>query len=400
MFRKKIKLPLVLFLCAVAFVLGLSVQLLTAARVEATWNLLYQALSIVRLQFVETDVKDDKLIYGAIRGMLRALDDPYTRFIDPEGYEEMQTHLNGNFAGIGIHIGMKDSVLTVIAPIEDTPAARAGLRAGDKILEINGRSTEDMSQEQAVSLIRGPKGTKVTLLILRNIKEKAKEYPIIRDNIQIKSVTRQKLLDDKNKIGYILLSTFESKLTYTELAAALKDLNKQGMRSLILDLRNNGGGLLDEAVAIASVFIKDGAIVHTVDRYGNKETFQTSDVDYKLYDKPLVVLINGGSASASEIVAGAILDNQRGVLIGTNSFGKASVQNIRPLSDGSAILITVAKYLTPRNNNINKTGISPNFVVEIPTATIEEALNDPNYKYSEEKDAQLQYALDYLRKLK
>jgi len=400
MFRKKIKLPLVLFLCAVAFVLGLSVQLLTAARVEATWNLLYQALSIVRLQFVETDVKDDKLIYGAIRGMLRALDDPYTRFIDPEGYEEMQTHLNGNFAGIGIHIGMKDSVLTVIAPIEDTPAARAGLRAGDKILEINGRSTEDMSQEQAVSLIRGPKGTKVTLLILRNIKEKAKEYPIIRDNIQIKSVTRQKLLDDKNKIGYILLSTFESKLTYTELAAALKDLNKQGMRSLILDLRNNGGGLLDEAVAIASVFIKDGAIVHTVDRYGNKETFQTSDVDYKLYDKPLVVLINGGSASASEIVAGAILDNQRGVLIGTNSFGKASVQNIRPLSDGSAILITVAKYLTPLNNDINKTGVSPNFVVEIPTATIEEALNDPNYKYSEEKDAQLQYALDYLRKLK
>lgn len=400
MFHKKIKLPAVLVLCVITFTLGLNVRVLTAAKVEATWGLLYQALSIVRTQFVELDIKDDKLIYGAIRGMLRSLEDPYTRFVDPEGYEDMQTHLNGNFSGIGIQIGIRDNVLTVIAPIEDTPADRAGLRTGDKILEINGKSTEDMSQEQAVSLIRGTKGTKVTLLILRDLKEKAKEYTITRDNIQIKSVYRQKMLDDKNKIGYIMLTTFESKLTYDELAEALKKLEKKGLRSLILDLRNNGGGLLDEAIAVASIFIKDAEIVHTVDRYGNKETFQTINADYQWQDKPLVVLINGGSASASEIVAGAILDNRRGQIIGTKSFGKASVQNIRPLSDGSAILVTVAKYLTPQGTDINKVGISPNIVVEIPTAAIEEAINNPEYKYSEENDAQLQYALNYLRKLK
>ncbi|MDR1998130.1 MAG: S41 family peptidase [Candidatus Margulisbacteria bacterium] len=399
MLKPKIKISAAVICCVLAFVLGLSVQFLAAARVDATWGLLYQALSIVRTQFVETEVKDDKLIYGSIRGMLRALDDPYTRFVDPEGYADMQTHLNGNFAGIGIQIGMKDSVLTVIAPIEDTPADRAGFKTGDRILEINGKSTEDMSLEQAVSLIRGPKGTKVTLLVLRNLNEKAKDYTLVRDNIKIKSVYRQKMLDEKNKIGYIMLSTFESKLTYAELVEAIQGLEKKGLQRLILDLRNNGGGLLDEAIAISSIFIQNGEIVHTVDRYGNKETFQSVAVDYQWYTKPLVILINGGSASASEILAGAVANNGRGQLVGTQSFGKASVQNIRPLSDGSAILVTVAKYLTPDGTDINKVGISPNFVVEIPTASIEEALNDPDYKYSEEKDVQLQYALDYLRQL-
>ncbi|MDR2430657.1 MAG: S41 family peptidase [Candidatus Margulisbacteria bacterium] len=394
---KKVKISTAVICCCLAFFLGVGTKFLAAARVEATWGLLYQALSIVRTQFIDTDVRDDKLIYGSIRGMLRSLDDPYTRFIDPEGYEDMQTHLNGNFAGIGIQIGIKDSVLTVIAPIEDTPADRAGFKTGDKILEINGKSTEDMSLEQAVSLIRGPKGTRVTLLVLRNLKEKAQEHTLIRDNIKIKSVARQKMLDEKNKIGYIMLATFESKLTYDELSEAIQALEQKGLQSLILDLRNNGGGLLDEAVAVASIFIKNGEIVHTVDRYGNKETFQATAVDYQWPDKPLVVLINGGSASASEIVAGAVADNKRGALIGAPSFGKASVQNIRPLSDGSAILVTVAKYLTPAGSDINKIGVSPNYTVEIPTASIEEALNDPNYKYSEEKDAQLQYALEYLR---
>jgi carboxyl-terminal processing protease len=288
----------------------------------------------------------------------------------------------------------------VIAPIEDTPAEKAGLKSGDKILEINGKSTEDMSLDQAVSLIRGAKGTKVKLLILRAVNEKPKEYVLLRDNIKIKSVSRKKMLDTEKKIGYIMLNTFESKQTYSEVADALEDLDKQGLQSLILDLRNNGGGLLDEAIAISSIFLPSGEVVHTVDRYGNKETFQTVSVDYQWPDKPLVVLINGGSASASEILAGAVADNKRGALIGTQSFGKASVQNIRPLSDGSAILVTVAKYLTPDGKNINKVGISPNYVVEIPTASIEAALKDPNYKYSEDKDEQLQYALKYLRDLK
>ncbi|GBR77537.1 peptidase CtpA [Candidatus Termititenax dinenymphae] len=399
MSTKKLRLSTAIILCVITFVLGVSVQLLTAARTDVTWGLLYQVLGIVRTQYVDLDVKDDKLIYGAIRGMLKSLDDPYTRFVDPEGYSEMQNHLNGNFAGVGIQIGMKDGGLTVIAPIEDTPADKAGLKTNDKILEINGKSTEDMPLDQAVSLIRGPRNTKVKLLIQRNnMQEKPEEYTLVRDIIKIKSVNRKKMLDNKNKIGYVMLTTFESKATYDELMEAIKELEQQGLKSLILDLRNNGGGLLDEAIAISSMFVKNGEIVHTVDRYGNKETFQTVEVDYQWYTKPLVVLINGGSASASEILAGAIADNNRGKLIGTQSFGKASVQNIRPLSDGSAILVTVAKYLTPNGNYINKVGISPNYVVEIPTASIEEALRDPNYKYSEEKDVQLQYALDYLRK--
>lgn len=235
---------------------------------------------------------------------------------------------------------------------------------------------------------------------MRSSLEKPKEYTIIRDNIKIKSVSRQKILDEKEKIGYVMLNTFESKMTYDELVEALKKLDGQGMRSLILDLRNNGGGLLDEAILIASIFLPNGEIVHTVDRYGNKETFQTVETDYQWQDKPLVLLINGGSASASEILAGAVEDNKRGKLIGTQSFGKASVQNIRPLSDGSAVLVTVAKYLTPNGHNINKVGISPNYVVEVPTATIEEALKNPDYQYAEEKDNQLQYALQYLRSLK
>ena len=400
MFGKKIKISTTVIFCIIAFVLGLSVQVLTAARSDVTWGLLYQVLGIIRTQYIELDIKDDKLIYGSIRGLLKALDDPYTRFVDPEGYSEMQNHLNGNFSGIGIQIGMKDGGLTVIAPIEDTPAERAGLRTGDKILEVNSKSTEDMPLDQALSLIRGPKGTKVKLLIMRSSLEKPKEYTIIRDNIKIKSVSRQKILDEKEKIGYVMLNTFESKMTYDELVEALKKLDGQGMRSLILDLRNNGGGLLDEAILIASIFLPNGEIVHTVDRYGNKETFQTVETDYQWQDKPLVLLINGGSASASEILAGAVEDNKRGKLIGTQSFGKASVQNIRPLSDGSAVLVTVAKYLTPNGHNINKVGISPNYVVEVPTATIEEALKNPDYQYAEEKDNQLQYALQYLRSLK
>lgn len=181
---------------------------------------------------------------------------------------------------------------------------------------------------------------------------------------------------------------------------ALKELDQKGMKSLILDLRNNGGGLLDEAIQIASIFLKDGAIVHTVDRHGNKETFEVMDTQYRWYDKPVVVLVNGGSASASEILAGALQDNERGVLLGTKTFGKASVQNIRPLSDGSAILVTVQKYQTPSGASINKVGITPNISVEIPTATVEEALHDVNYEYKEEKDTQLQSAATYLRKLK
>jgi carboxyl-terminal processing protease len=399
MFKKRITLKTAVLIALFTFIIGLGTQVL-ASKAETNWGILYQVLGIIRTQFVEKDIPDDQLIYGAVRGMLKALDDPYTRFVDPKGFEEMQIHLNGNFTGIGIQIGIKDDQLTVISPIEDTPAAKSGLKALDKIISINGKSTEDMSIEQAVSLIRGPKGSRVTLTIQRGTKNKPKDYTMLRETIKLKAVYKKKMLDDKNKIGYIYLSTFESKESYQEMVDALKELDQKGMKSLILDLRNNGGGLLDEAIQIASIFIKDGAVVHTVDRYGNKETFEVVDTQYTWYDKPIVVLVNGGSASASEILSGAILDDKRGILLGTKTFGKASVQNIRPLSDGSAVLVTVQKYQTPSGTNINKIGITPNITVEIPTATIEEALNNPNYEYKEEKDNQLLAAEVYLRKLK
>lgn len=399
MFKKQISIKAAICIALFTFIIGLGTQLL-ASKAETNWGILYQALGIIRTQFIEKDIPDDQLIYGAVRGMLKALDDPYTRFVAPKDFEEMQIQLNGNFTGVGIQIGMKDDQLTVISPLEETPAAKAGIKALDKIVAINGKSTDDMSIEQAVSIIRGPKGTRVTLTIQRGNKNKPKDYSIVRDTIQLRAVYKKKMFDDKYKIGYIYLSSFESKESYQEMVDALKDLDNKGMKSLILDLRNNGGGLLDEAIRISSIFLKEGAIVHTVDRYGNKETFEVIDTQYTWYNKPLVVLVNGGSASASEILSGAILDNKRGVLLGTKTFGKASVQNIRPLSDGSAILVTAQKYQTPSGTNINKIGITPNILVEIPTAAIEEALHDTNYEYKEEKDSQLQAAASYLRKLK
>jgi carboxyl-terminal processing protease len=377
--------------------IGLGARSLIAAYAETSWGLLYQVLGIVKTQFVEKDVQDQKLIYGAAKGLLKSLDDPYTRFVEPKAFDEMKIRLSGNFAGVGIQIGMKDDFLTVIAPIDDTPAFKAGIKTSDKIIAIDGKDTDDMSLEEAVSLIRGPKGTKVSLTILRGIKNEKKEFTLVRDNIKLNALRTKKIIDKKYGIGYIHLITFESKDALDEVIAVLKKLDQEGMKGLILDLRNNGGGLLDNAIEMGSIFIKEGPIVHTIDRNKNKETFEVVETDYTWYDKPLLVLINGGSASASEILAGAIEDSGRGRLIGTRSFGKASVQNIKPFSDGSAMLITVAKYLTPKGADINKVGITPNVIVEIPTEDIKAAM-EPDYEYSEDKDLQVQTAIKEMQK--
>ena len=232
---------------------------------------------------------------------------------------------------------------------------------------------------------------------MRQNKKDPFEVRLVRDTIKIKSVPKVKMVDERYKIGYIQLATFENKSAPQEMEDALTELEKDDMRALIIDLRNDGGGLLRNAVDIGSMFIKDGAIVHTVDREGNKETLEVVAVQKTFYKKPLIVLINEGSASASEILAGAILDHGRGILVGARSFGKASVQNIRPLTDGSAVLITVAKYLTPKGINISEHGISPNVFVQVPTATIEAAMKD-NYEYKEDIDNQLQEAIKILRK--
>jgi carboxyl-terminal processing protease len=367
-----------------------------ASDLESKLDVFLQVLDIVKGDYVEKRLDNQDLIYGAIRGMLSALDDPYTRFMEPSSYKEMKIRMSGSYSGVGIYIGIKDENLMVIAPIEGTPAYNAGLKSGDQIKSIDGKGTEHMALEEAVSLIRGKKGSIVRLGILRKGAKKEKEYAMERDNIVIKSVEKKILSDN---IGYIKLITFEQQKAPQELRSAIDYVKEQNAKGLILDVRNNGGGLLQNAVDIGSMFISEGAIVFTVDRNQNREAINsTGNV---IWEKPLVLLVNGASASASEILAGAIRDRHVGKVVGTTTFGKASVQNIRQLEDGSALLVTVAKYLTPDGHDIHKKGITPDVVVEIPTpeakAETEEQEMEIPKEMEEKDDIQLQKAIEIIK---
>lgn len=347
-----------------------------------------QVLDIVKNDYVEKNLDDQKLVYGSIRGLLDALDDPYTRFMEPKAYKEMKVRMSGTYSGIGIYIGIKDKQLTAISPIEGTPAKKAGVRAGDAILKIDEKDTKDMALEEAVSLIRGPQGTKVKLSILRRGWKEPRDFEIIRAKITIKSVVAKTVDRD---IAYIKLNTFENLSAAREFEKALREAkNAEG---LILDVRGNGGGLLQNAIEIGSMFIPQGMIVQTIDREGRKE--QIESTGRVLWTKPVIMLINEGSASASEILAGALRDNRVTTLVGTHTFGKASVQNVKLLSDGSAILLTIAKYLTPNGEDITKHGISAEVEVIIPTREAEAELETEAPE--EEKDIQLQKAIQIIR---
>lgn len=299
--------------------------------------------------------------YVAIETMLTSLDDPYTKFLDPKEFEEETSSIKGSLKGIGVQIATKEGKLMVIAPIEDSPAEKAGLMADDEILEINGQSTKGMSIDKAADRIRGEEGTNVTLSIKR--KDKVQSYTITRKEIELKAVSTKipnnvKLNDD---IGYIRLSSFISK----NAAKEFEDIvNQYGTKKgYIVDLRSNPGGLLTNAIYIANLFLPNGIIVSTVDRDGYKETQRT--IGRPITNKPVVVLINKGSASASEIFSGAMKDNKRAVLIGEKSFGKGLVQEINRLPNDAGVNITIQKYLTPNGTDINKKGIEPDIVVEL-----------------------------------
>ncbi|MDI6731860.1 MAG: S41 family peptidase [Candidatus Margulisbacteria bacterium] len=348
-----------------------------------------QALDIVKNEYVEKKLDDKKLVYGSIRGLLSALDDPYTRFMEPSAFKEMKVRMGGSYSGIGIYIGIKDNQLSVISPIPGTPAHKK-LKSGDMILTIDTKITKDMALEEAVSLIRGPRGTKVKLGILRNGWKDPKDYEIVRDKIVIKSVEAKKFGDD---IAYIKLNTFENLKSADEFQAVLR--KSKYANGLVIDLRGNGGGLLSAAIEIGGMFIDDGVIVQTVDRDGRTEEMRSSGK--VLWTKPVVVLIDGGSASASEILAGALRDNKAATLVGTKTFGKASVQNVRQLNDGSAILVTIAKYLTPSGEYISKKGIAPDVEVTVPTKEVQARLESDDF--DETKDVQLQAAIRVLQSL-
>lgn len=306
-------------------------------------------------------IKTDEDAYVAINTMIASLDDPYTKFLDPKEFAEETSSIKGSLKGIGIQIAVKDGKLMVIAPIEDSPAEKAGLLAEDEVLEINGESTKGITIDKAADKIRGEKGTKVDLLVKRN--SEVKHYLVTRDEIEIKSVST-KIPNNvvlPGDVGYIRLSSFISKNAATEFQSALKMYgNKKGY---IIDLRSNPGGLLSNAIYISDMLLPSGVIVSTVDRDGYKETQRTNGGC--ITKKPIVVLINKGSASASEILSGALKDNKRAVLVGEKSFGKGLVQEINRLPNDAGVNITIQKYLTPSGTDINKKGITPDIVVEL-----------------------------------
>ena len=341
-------------------------------------ELFTDVLSIVRKSYVE-EVPMKDLVYGAINGMLASLD-PHSAFMPPDVYKEMKIDTSGEFGGLGIEITIKDGLLTVVSPIEDTPAFRAGIEAGDQILKIEDKFTKDMGIMEAVKLMRGPKGSKITITIIRSGLDKPRDFTLVRELIKIKSVKARTLSDG---FGVARLTQFQER-TAEDLTAALEVLRKENggsLSGLIIDLRNNPGGLLDQAVKVADLFLENGLIVYTEGREeGSKMQFsaqrQGTEPGY-----PIVVLINGGSASASEIVAGALQDHRRGVVMGTQSFGKGSVQTVIPLSDDSGLRLTTARYFTPNGTSIQAKGITPD--IEVLPSEVKEVADGEHFR---EKD--------------
>ena len=338
-----------------------------------------EVLTQVQKNYVDdTKVKD--LVQGAIRGMLSTLD-PHSAYMTPEMYKEMQVETKGEFGGVGIQIGVKENRLAVIAPIDGTPAQRAGIKAGDYITKVNDESTKDLSLMDAVQKMRGPKGTKVNLTIQRDGTADPLQFTLVRDTIKIESV-KSKVLDN---IGYVKLTQFQE-ATGRDLGRVLKQFKEQKVQSTILDLRNNPGGLLTAAVEVSEQFLPNGKlVVYTKGRESKKDEWFAKGRD-QMDDSPMIILVNEGSASASEIVAGALQDYGRAVIVGTTSFGKGSVQTILPLGDGSGLRLTTAKYYTPKGRSIQSTGITPDIVIKPqPATTVAKAEGKPGEKEADAK---------------
>ncbi len=359
-FKKKIVVAIVVFsLGAACMLAGRWAATVSAESDYEDLRVFTEVITQIKKNYVE-EVKIKDLIRNAVRGMVSSLD-PHSSYMTPEAYKEIKVETKGEFGGLGIQIAIKDSILTVISPIEDTPAHKAGILAGDRILKIDQASTKEMSLQDAVSKMRGQKGTKIVLTIIREGWKETKDFTLVRDIIKVKSVKFKML---PNKIGYVKVTQFQEG-TGSELQEALAKLKKDGMASIILDLRNDPGGLLNSAVEVSEQFLPANKLVVYIKNRKNEKLEYFTENKEPYLDTPMVVLVNQGSASASEIVAGALKDWNRAVVVGVQTFGKGSVQSLLPLSDGSGLRLTTAKYYTPNGTSIQGVGITPDIVVKL-----------------------------------
>lgn len=345
------------------------------------WRQLEAVRGYIKERFVDP-VPEAELIRGAIRGLVESTGDKYSVYMSPEQYTNFLRHFEDSFGGVGVQVELKDNFVTVVKPIKGTPGEKAGLRTGDRIVGVDGRDVTRMSLDEVVQLIRGPEGTKVRLTV--NREDRKFEVTLTRTRIQMPSLSSQML---EPGIGYIRIEEFNTRIG-ARVREKLTQLRGQGLRALILDLRQNPGGLLSEAVEVSSLFLGPGPVVHVVGRDGSRETLNSKGK--APFDLPLVVLVDEGSASASEIVAGAIKDRGAGVLMGARTFGKGSVQTFFDLEGGAGLKLTTARYLTAGGHSIHQKGIDPDMVVEVPkTARLD--LDDP-------KHPQVQQAVEWLRR--
>ena len=351
---------------------------------KVDFDLFWDAWDLLRDKYVDSESLDaKKLMYGSINGMLQATGDPYTLFLNPEDNKRFNEEIEGSFEGIGAELGVKNGMLTVIAPLEGTPAEKAGLRAGDKIVDINGKSASEMTLEEAVSQIRGPKDTEVVLTIFREGEESTRDIKVQRNFISVKSVKVESM---NGGIAHLKISRFGEDTT-REFSAALNSAKAGGAKGIVLDLRNNPGGYLDASISVASKMLPKGKIVvieENADKTRKEVAARGGDVSSEI---ETVIIINEGSASAAEILAGALEENRENVtLVGKKSFGKGSVQELVRLPQGTAAKITVARWLTPKGNQINEVGISPEVEVEL-----------TNEDYENDRDPQLDRAFEIIR---
>ena len=365
-------------------------------------ELLAEAITIIQSDYV-SEVEPKRLIYGALKGLVESLD-RHSQFLDPAAFTEMQVETKGEFGGVGLEVTMsKDGLLTVVTPIDDTPASLAGLKPNDKLVKIDGQSTRGVSLHEAVKRLRGKTGTKVVLTILRESENRVFDASLTRSVIKIRSVKDARMVADR--VAYIRISEFQDNTPH-DFEKALDVLEQGPLDGLILDLRNNPGGLLDVAIEVAQTFLPKGKLILTTKgRVKNQNMEFISKADKPHMDYPIVVLVNGGSASASEIVAGALKDHRRGILMGTKTFGKGSVQTVIPLKDGSAIRLTTSLYYTPSGRSIHGEGLELDVVVEEESASpgkpkqqTEEALAEGASKAT--LDPMVSRAIDLLKGLK